>query len=156
MLFSDNNLGIKINIVSRLLGTHIDKKVKEVFPDLANAQFAVMSYLFDHKDEVVTQNQLAAVLHSSHPTIRNVIKRMIAKQLVQIAPSSVDKRKVEVYLTDYGMSLFAKNENKIENMLSDNQKFLTQGLSDAEVQSLNRMLENVINNLKGESDHAKH
>ncbi|AYF92015.1 MarR family winged helix-turn-helix transcriptional regulator [Apilactobacillus bombintestini] len=156
MLFGDDNLGIKINIISRLLGARFDKKVKKIFPDLANTQFAVMSYLFDHKDEVVTQNQLAAAMRCSHPTIRNVIKRMITKKLVQIAPSSSDKRKVEVYLTDYGMSLFAEKEDDVENMLSGNQDFLTKGLSDAEVQSLNRMLGIVVNNLKGESDRGKH
>lgn len=155
MLFSNDNLGVKINIVSRLLGTRFDKKVKQIFPNLSNTQFSVMSYLFDYRDEVITQNQLAEAMHCSHPTIRNVIKRMIARKLIKSNPSSNDKRKVEIYLTDYGMLLFSAKTDQIATLISSNQDFLTQGLSEAEVRSLNRMLDIVINNLKGEIKDAK-
>ncbi|CAI2551316.1 hypothetical protein AKUA2003_00580 [Apilactobacillus kunkeei] len=149
MLFSKDNFGIKINVISNLAGAHFDKEVKAVISNLTNTQFAVMTYLFDHKDEVITQNQLAAVMHSSHPTMRNVIKRMLYKDLINTSQSKDDKRKIEVKLSDNGLSIMNDKSLKIEKMLNDNQKYLTDGLSEKEVQDLNRMLDKVISNLKG-------
>ena len=149
MLFSKDNFGIKINVISNLAGAHFDKEVKAVISNLTNTQFAVMTYLFDHKDEVITQNQLAAVMHSSHPTMRNVIKRMLDKDLINTSQSKDDKRKIEVKLSDNGLSIMNDKSLKIEKMLNDNQKYLTDGLSEKEVQDLNRMLDKVISNLKG-------
>ncbi|MBC6389072.1 MarR family transcriptional regulator [Lactobacillus kunkeei] len=149
VLFSKDNFGIKINVISNLAGAHFDKEVKSMISNLTNAQFAVMTYLFDHKDEVITQNQLAAVMHSSHPTMRNVIKRMLDKDLINTKQSEDDKRKVEVQLSDNGLSIMNDKSSSIEKMLVDNQSFLTNGLSKTEVQDLNRMLDKVISNLKG-------
>lgn len=149
VLFSKDNFGIKINVISNLAGAHFDKEVKSMISNLTNTQFAVMTYLFDHKDEVITQNQLAAVMHSSHPTMRNVIKRMLDKDLINTNQSKEDKRKIEVRLSDNGLSIMNDKSSSIEKMLVDNQSFLTDGLSKTEVQDLNRMLDKVISNLKG-------
>lgn len=150
MLFSKDNFGIKINVISNLAGAHFDREVKAVISNLTNTQFAVMTYLFDHKDEVVTQNQLASVMYSSHPTIRNVIKRMLDKDLINTNQTKYDKRKIEVKLSDYGLSIMNDKSSDIEKMLNNNQKYLTNGLSNQDVQDLNRMLDKVISNLKGE------
>lgn len=150
VLFSKDNFGIKINVISNLVGAHFDKEVKSVISNLTSTQFAVMTYLFDHKDEVITQDQLSAVMHSSHPTMRNVIKRMLNKDLINTNQSKEDKRKIEVRLSANGLSIMNDKSAAIQKMVDDNQNYLTDGLSDKEVSDLNRMLDQVISNLKGE------
>ena len=81
--------------------------------------------------------------------MRNVIKRMLDKDLINTNQSKEDKRKIEVQLSDNGLSLMNDKSSAIQKMLVDNQKFLTDGLSEKEVSDLNRMLDKVISNLKG-------
>lgn len=148
MLFSRDNLGIQLNIVSNLAGARFDKEVKKVFENITNTQFALLTYLFDHRDEVTTQNQLTAIMHTSHPTMRNVIKRMIEKDLLFTNQSDDDKRKIEVHLTDSAIELMMTKQVQIDELQRQNQAILTNGLSDQEVATLNQLLDVVITNLK--------
>lgn len=148
MLFSRDNLGVQLNIVSNLAGTRFDKEVKKVFENITNTQFALLTYLFDHRNEITTQNQLAAVMHTSHPTMRNVIKRMIEKDLLSTNQSASDKRKIEVHLTDTAIDLMTVKQSQIDELQRQNQAILTKGLSNQEVDTLNHLLDVVIENLK--------
>ncbi|UQS85118.1 MarR family transcriptional regulator [Apilactobacillus apisilvae] len=145
-MFSDDNLGIKINIINNLVGNHFQQEIKKLFPELTSSQFAILTYLFDRKDQIVSQDALAAAMHTSHPTMRNIIKRMVAKNLLLIRPLKTDKRKVEVILSKKSKSLILDNKDNINLIINNINKKITNGMDKKDLKQLNFLFSEIINN----------
>lgn len=85
----------------------------EVFADLlgpqtgdlkiTTAQFAVLSTLWEHPD--MAQTELAHMTSMDMPTLNGVLKRLVARGLVDVTVAADDKRFRVISLTDSGREI---------------------------------------------------
>lgn len=68
-------------------------------------QALVIAYLDKSKDKKVTQRMIEIGLNNTNPTVTNIIKSMMSKNLIYKIQDKVDKRKYYLYLTPLGLSI---------------------------------------------------
>ena len=76
-----------------------------LMPDITPTQFAVLAKL---RNEVkISQNQLGRLVGMDAATTKGVVDRLRKKGLVQSSPSETDMRRLEISLTDAGITFAA-------------------------------------------------
>lgn len=71
-------------------------------------QGLILTYLYIKKSKKVTQKMIEINLKITNPTVTNIIKVMMSKNLVYKIQDKVDKRKYYLYLTPNGLELAPK------------------------------------------------
>ncbi|WP_181398790.1 MarR family winged helix-turn-helix transcriptional regulator [Apilactobacillus micheneri] len=148
MFKNTENLGIKINIASNFIKNYFDKQIATIFSDITNTQLHIIMYLYDNQEKDVSQDKLAKMVEISHPAIRNIIKRMMKKDLVKIGKFETDKRKVKVMLTDYSIKKINDNEQVINDMIKNTMDKITHGIDEDQLNKFDQTLSKIIDNLK--------
>ena len=84
--------------------------------DYPKGELGILIYLTFHNDGV-TSGQLSEVLHVSTGRVASALKSLEKKELIIRRSDGVDKRRVNVYITDKGrQSTLEKHEEAIEQM----------------------------------------
>ena len=84
--------------------------------DYSKGELGILIYLTFHNDGV-TSGQLSEVLHVSTGRVASALKSLEKKELIIRRSDGVDKRRVNVYITDKGrQSTLEKHEEAIEQM----------------------------------------
>ena len=84
--------------------------------DYSQGEMGILLYLTFHNDGV-TSGQLSDVLHVSTGRVASALKSLEKKELIIRRSDDVDKRRVNVYITDKGrQSTLEKHEEAIEQM----------------------------------------
>lgn len=71
-------------------------------------QGLILIYLYVHRDRKIIQRMLEINLNITNPTVTNIIKVMMSKNLVYKIQDKIDKRKYYLYLTPNGLELAPK------------------------------------------------
>jgi MarR family transcriptional regulator, organic hydroperoxide resistance regulator len=95
-----------------------------------------------------SQTQLAELLGVQAPTVTKMLQRLEAGDFVERRPSSQDNRVTLVYLSAKGRSL----EEPLQESWATLEQQTGQGLSNAEHDTLVKLLERLRSNLVGEAD----
>lgn len=90
-----------------------------------------------------TQSQLATTLHVEPPTVTKMLQRMEASGLVARKADKKDARAVRVRLTAKGKRL----QPKVEAVIADLTARATEGISERNVATLRKALEQIAANL---------
>ena len=109
------------------------------------SQCAVLEYLYNTNKEYVNQKDIERHLNLSNPTVTGLLKRLDEKGYVLVVPSSQDKRKKNVHLTEHALDMQKRldhSKKKIENAM-------VRGMKKNEIQCMQKYLERVLYNIEG-------
>lgn len=116
--------------------------LKERDIDLTKEQYVVLKYLND--EDGLIQNDLAFITNRSKTALTRLIQTMEKKGLVFRKSSFRDMRINHVYLTPFGRETWEKSHPHFINIASE----LQEGLSEEEVQVVQKCLERIQQNIK--------
>jgi len=116
---TDRNIGFLVNDLSRLIANKYNRVMKPMA--LTRSQWRVFVHL--HRNDGLTQSQLAGLLMVGKVTIGGLIDRLEEQDWVQRRDDLEDRRKKRVFLTDKGRDIGTKMEERgrelTEQALSD-------------------------------------
>lgn len=108
-------------------------------------QFNVLRVLRGQFPNPVTNNLLKERLLTKTPDISRLVDRIVSKGLVSRTKNSIDKRAVDLLITDEGMKLLQEIE---EDMMLDD--VLSENLSEEECMQLSELLDK----FRGSKEHV--
>ena len=111
---------------------------------LTFSQFPILVYLIRNQDHKVTQKELCEAVHVKHPTMIGLLDRLEEKDLVVRRRDEENHRFNRIALSERGLEMM--QSFRLDRIRSDQQT--VEGLSEAEMQELSRMLGLVYRNVK--------
>lgn len=148
ILNASDFLGTEEGLLSFMMGNihnAITNQVNRVFSkyDLTLRQVLVISYLFNHEKDIVTQKTLEDCMHLSNPTITVLIQNMCKKGLIKKEKVPEDGRKYRLTLTQKTKDLCAE---AFAEMTVEEQNIFA-GVTPEEKRQLRHVLEKIEGNL---------
>lgn len=146
---SDNNKSEKTQDVGFLIKNISDKinKLANSFlkkNDVTFSQVKVLHFLSEQENYCATQKKIETFLQVSHPAVTGIISRLEEKGFVT-SEISVNRRLTKIVkLTEEGL----KNDQDTGFNKDENEKVITQGLTEAEKTKLIKLLLKVNDSLE--------
>ena len=84
-------------------------------------QFGVLRFLW--KGEPMTMNALSDLLKVSPPVVTGIVDRVEAKKLIKRNPSSADRRRTEIVLTEKGKRAYQNISEEYRKLVLDSLKY---------------------------------
>lgn len=100
-------------------------------------QALVIAYLDKSKDKKVTQRMIEIGLNNTNPTVTNIIKSMMSKNLIYKIQDKVDKRMYYLYLTPLALKIAPECVKRME----DTDKAAYKNLTEEELKTIRVLLE---------------
>ena len=129
------NLFIITNNMSRV-GDRILKKF-----DLTVEQYRVMKCIYD--EDGATQREVCEIMYKTPANLTRITDRLESKNLVKRKQSKQDRRSTILTITSKGVETIGTIEDIIISYNDD----LLKGISDEEIENLNRMIFTIDENL---------
>ncbi|MBQ6221535.1 MAG: MarR family transcriptional regulator [Solobacterium sp.] len=108
------------------------------------SQLFVLVYLYrEAKDMTASLKELERRFEVAQATMAGIASRLEAKGFVEGVINSQDRRVKQIHLTPQGLEFLKKNHQKME----EHNKHLVQGLSEEELNQLNRYLDIIYQNI---------
>lgn len=108
------------------------------------SQLFVLVYLYkDAKDLTASLKELERRFEVAQATMAGIASRLEAKGFVEGVINSKDRRVKQIHLTPQGQEFLKKNHQKME----EHNKRLVQGLSEEDLNQLNRYLDIIYQNI---------
>ena len=136
-----NQIGFIVKQINNIYEKELNERLKNL--GITSSQCAVLDYLFHTNKEEVNQRDVERSLSLKNPTVTGILKRMEEKGFILCVPNTIDKRKKNIYLTEKAYDIQRKMDADRRKL----DKRLTIGLSKKEVESLSRVLEEVLYNI---------
>ena len=95
------------------------------------------AYLDKSKDKKVTQRMIEIGLNNTNPTVTNIIKSMMSKNLIYKIQDKVDKRMYYLYLTPLALKIAPECVKRME----DTDKAAYKNLTEEELKTIRVLLE---------------
>jgi DNA-binding MarR family transcriptional regulator len=135
-----SSLGYQVNHLARLLAQALRRRTESV--GVVPGQFAQLLALYEQ--DGLTQGELCERVRIEQPTMAVTLKRMERDGLVERVSDPNDGRRARVMLTARSRRL----EKRLTGSARDVNAVATEGLTDAEVESLMATLDRLIANLE--------
>ena len=139
----ENSIGYLARIAFRSFSRVLERRTMQ--HDVSAGQWRFLRQLW--REDGITQRQLSARVGMREPTTVVALKGLEAAGLVRREKSETDKRKIHIYLTPYAREL----EILLAPLNAEVHEIATGGMTDAEVATLQRLLQQVIVNLSEET-----
>lgn len=140
------SLGPTLGWAAQLAKARMDARVSQY--DVTPAQTHVLLYLHHHGGGQVLQHELTGHMRVKPSTMNGVLDRMEEKGLVRRSISGRDARRRLITLTEKG----AEQQALFQRSFLDTEKAMLRGFTPEERETLFRLLERVIQNLKEDSE----
>lgn len=140
----NNSLGYLCRIAFRTFSRALEKRTLPHGVTAGQWRFLRVLWLEDG----LTQRELSRRVGMREPTTVTALKSLEASGFVAREQSAADRRKVHVYLTPLARELRAR----LAPCVAEVNEIATRGLSDEEVASLRRMLQQIGRNLGPEAE----
>ena len=132
------------------------KRLKRVFQhtlssldaDLTADQWVILYQVFTHPG--LSQQEVGAATAKDKPTVTRIIDKLESKKLLRRKAMKDDRRKFGVYPTTAG-------QRKVKALLPDVEAFRMahfEGLTDADIRALLRIMDKINSNITQTTDHA--
>jgi MarR family transcriptional regulator, organic hydroperoxide resistance regulator len=108
--------------------------------DLNTTEWVVLGLIND--DPQINLVEIARELNFEKAHITNMVKTLIAKQLVESSRNPEDRRELELYVTTQGRELMSQVENTVRNQM----KVITYGITTEELVNYQKVLKKIIEN----------
>ena len=138
------SLGPTLGWAAQMSKAAMDARVSPY--DVTPVQVHVLLYLQQHGGQV-PQQELSDYLRVKPSTVNGVLDRMAEKGLVRRTVSGADARRRLIHLTEKG----AEQQALLQRSFLDTEEAMVRGFSREERETLLRLLERVIQNLKEDS-----
>ena len=112
--------------------------------DLTIAQHHALVFLVLREDHTAELKELEREFRVSQPTVAGIAQRLEAKGYVEAVPHPTDKRVKMLRLTEQGEGICRRSWEKMK----DRSERMTAGLSQKDLEDLDRLLDIVYNNLE--------
>lgn len=139
----ENSIGYLTRIVFRNFSRVLEKYTLQ--HDISAGQWRFLRQLWI--EDGITQRELSERVGMREPTTVVALKGLEAAGLVRREKSEIDRRKIYIHLTPFARQL----ETKLAPLNAEVHAIATAGLSDDEVETLQRLLRQVIVNLSEEA-----
>ena len=140
----DMPIGVKFALLHRTFRREIDALLRE--KDLTGVQMGALraiGRLERERGGEISQRDIELLMHSTHPTMTEILKKLEKKGFITVCPSATDRRRKAIRSTERAAELVREMHDLDEKTFS---KFCT-GLDEAQVRQLvaaiDAMLENV-------------
>ena len=130
-------LGQRMHDIDRKMGIKQNSNLASL--GITALQGLILVFLAMEKDNKITQRMLEKRLNMTNPTITNIIKIMMNKNLVYKIKDREDRRKSYLYLTPRGLELAPK----CGKIMEETDKAAYKNFTEEELETLLRLLEKV-------------
>jgi DNA-binding MarR family transcriptional regulator len=139
----ENSIGYLSRITFRSFSRVLERRTLK--HNISAGQWRFLRQLW--RDEGLTQRELSARVGMREPTTVVALKGLEAAGLIRREKSLVDKRKVHIFLTPHAKKL----EKLLAPLNAEVHEIATAGMTEEDVQTLQRLLRQVIENLHDET-----
>ena len=101
----------------------------------------------DHQ-KTVTQKEIELKFKISHPTVRGIIRRLVALNLVETTTSDQDRRQILLILSTQGQKFMKENLKIIQDPAKKMESRLRDNIREPEYEIFQQVLHQMINNLQ--------
>jgi DNA-binding MarR family transcriptional regulator len=117
----------------------VQDQSKKVFKALGvtQQQYNVLRILRGKHPETLNPGQIKSVMLDKSPDLTRLIDRLIHKELVDRKNCQENRRKIDISITSQGLDFLEKSDNLIDQ----NQPFLSENLSKEEANNLSNLLD---------------
>jgi len=144
----ENSIGYLTRIVFRNFSRLLERHTLQ--HDISAGQWRFLRQLWI--EDGITQRELSERVGMREPTTVVALKGLEASGLIRREKSAIDRRKIHIYLTPIAKSL----EAKLAPLNAEVHAVATAGMTDDEVETLQRLLRRVITNLTEEARRLPH
>lgn len=134
-------IGFTVKQINNVYEKELNEKLKTL--GITSSQCAVLDYLFHTNKDEVNQCDVERALSLKNPTVTGILKRLDEKGFLFCVPSTTDKRKKNIYLTEKAYDIQRRMEADRKKL----EKELTRGMTKKEITALNRGLEKLLYNI---------
>lgn len=138
------SLGYLLNVSARQIKRKLDTQLKSY--NITTAQWALIKLL--SVEDNLSQAEIADKLNADRATSGAVIDKLISKGLLKKELSKNDRRSYLVKILPPALAIAKEVTLLAENI----NNLALQGLSDSDINTLNKCLETIILNLEDEND----
>ena len=135
-------IGAKINRLSHILRQDLSNHTAAL--ELTASQSFLIGYLVHHRDQPIFQRDLEHHFKITHATASGLLQRLEKKGFVQFRTGEKDRRCKQIVVMEKAV---ACHEETVRHLLASNSR-LVDGMSDAEVAELHRLLDLAIANME--------
>jgi DNA-binding MarR family transcriptional regulator len=118
------------------------KNISKVVKDITVDQCLVLIIL--NKDATLSQKEIADLIFKDNASVTRIIELMVTKEYLNRTIHQEDRRKFKLEITDKGK----KSIELLTPAIQQNRATALNGLSQDEMEQLNKMLQKIISNCK--------
>lgn len=139
----ENSIGYLARITFRSFSRVLERRTLQ--HDISAGQWRFLRQLW--REDGMTQRELSARVGMREPTTAVALKGLETNGLIRREKSTIDKRKVHIFLTPHAKEL----EKLLAPLNAEVHEIATAGMTQREVETLQRLLQQVIANLHDET-----
>lgn len=141
-------IGYKIRLIHNQIHKTMEFKRKQNEDDLTSMQRWTLGFLHEREGQAIYQRDIETAFSVSRATASNMLSVMERKGLIERCSVEHDARLKKLELTDRARELFAKAEQDMREM----EDTLVAGMSEAEVEMLIKLLNQILTNVGAEDN----
>lgn len=134
--------GVFFKIISNNFEYRKNKDLERL--GLTTSQAQILLFLTLNKNKIVSQRDIEKIFDLSNPTINGLLNRLEVKGFIVRVKNENDARIKEVHLTDKAIIV----QKEISKKMKSAEKEMLSVLSREERDTLNKLLEKIVNNIK--------
>lgn len=115
--------------------------------NLTGTQISILAFLYDHQ-KTVTQKEIELKFKISHPTVRGIIRRLVALNVVETTTSDQDRRQILLMLSTQGQKFMKENLKIIQDPAKKMESRLRDNIRESDYEIFQQVLHQMINNLQ--------
>ena len=138
-------IGAKFGVIHRAFRRELDAALRE--KDITGVQFAALKAI-EHLERgggEVSQHDVEALTHSSHPSMTEVLKKLEKKGFIEVRPSETDRRRKQLRCTERAREL----ELTVSRVDEKSFEGFCAGLDAEQTRRLEEMLDVLLQNACG-------
>ena len=134
-------LSFKFKLIHECFAKLLNRRLKE--EDMTFSQIIVIYYLWEHRDQKVTQKDITDALHIKHPTTIGLLKRLEDKEMLKVVVDPDNRKYRNITLTERGVEFIeVDKERKIHT-----DQYMVEGMTEDEIKQLRNLLDRVYDNM---------
>lgn len=137
-------VGMYVRILSQTIRQAMDRKFTAL--DLTGQQSFVLRYLSEHPDEAVYAKDIEKRFGLTHPTVSGILQRLEAKGFLVFEENAPDRRCKRLRMT----AKAEECQKEVARHIQTIEQTMVTGMTQEEIQTLHRLLEQAYNNLSEE------
>lgn len=134
-------IGFMIKQINNVYEKDLNERLRNI--GITSSQCAVLDYLFHTSREEISQRDVEKALNLKNPTVTGILRRLDEKGYILCVPSTKDKRRKNIYLTEKAYDIQRRMEMDRRKL----DRELTRGMTRREIHALRKNLEKLLYNI---------